>query len=421
MKHKKLFISLTAVISFFVALSIFLGVWFLADTYESFAKSFSKEFAIPGLDEGAVPQGMGNCEFAYDLKDEDGVIISKKQQYFFISAYMVDKSPSRIYVTGAVTGYVGYVTMKNLDGTDYTGHCGGIAANGNGSTVWVTGENTVYVAKSSLYEGNEYAYTVQEILDKALGKVTDGDGNTDRAIHFTSAFDANCSASFCYYYDDPNSGSLSADKLYVGEFYRKGNYKTDESHHLTTPKGYKNHAFMYEYQVSSDSTAEYGLSTLNSTNYATVDNDVPRIYKIYSIPELVQGVAVAGSNIVLSQSYGLANSEITLYDNTKVNASAVNYVDKCKPFAYNGVYETNGGVQTQYYDNSTSLKLYYVDKNDNEMLKTNYSIPSMSEGLCSVATTSNTRVYVLFESSGKKYRLFVRERLSDVYSVRIKN
>ncbi|MDE7264736.1 MAG: hypothetical protein K2N52_00475, partial [Clostridia bacterium] len=215
MKHKKLLISLTVVISFFVALFIFLGVWFFADKYEDFEKNFSKEFAIPGLGNGAVPQGMGNCEIAYDLKDDEGVIISKKQQYFFISAYMVDGSPSRIYVTGGDTGYIGYVTMKNVDGTDYKGHCGGIAANNNGSVVWVTGENTVFVAKSSLYEGNDYTNTATEIIEKALGKVADENGNVDRAINFTATFDANCSASFCYYYDDPNYSSLSYDKLYV--------------------------------------------------------------------------------------------------------------------------------------------------------------------------------------------------------------
>ena len=74
----------------------------------------------------------------------------------------------------------------------------------------------------------------------------------------------------------------------------------------------------------------------------------------------------------------------------------------------------------QYYD-TTSLKIYYLDYNDGEMLKTDYSIPSMSEGLCTVATTNNTKVYVLFESAGKKYRTFVREQLKNVYSIRVKN
>ena len=41
-----------------------------------------------------------------------------------------------------------------------------------------------------------------------------------------------------------------------------------------------------------------------------------------------------------------------------------------------------------------------------------YSIPSMSEGLC----TLEGRVYVLFESGAKKYSPFVRQVLKNVYS-----
>ena len=43
MKRKKLFISLTAILSFIIALSIFLGVWYLGDRYEVFEKDFTKE------------------------------------------------------------------------------------------------------------------------------------------------------------------------------------------------------------------------------------------------------------------------------------------------------------------------------------------------------------------------------------------
>lgn len=421
MKRKKLFISLTAILSFIIALSIFLGVWYLGDRYEVFEKDFTKEFEIPGLREGAVPQGMGNCELSYNLKDENGNTVSNGQQYFFISAYMTDGSPSRIYVTGGDTGYVGYVTMKNTDGTDYTGHCGGIAANNNGSTVWVTGEGTVYVARSSENKDNDYNNTATEIIEKAQGKIKDENGNVDRAINFTASFDANCNADFCYYYDDPRYVSLSYDKLYVGEFYRKGAYETDGAHRVTTPNGYKNYAFMYEYAVNSDATSKYGLTTLSTTNATNLNEEVPRIYSIFSIPEKVQGMAVAGNNILLSQSYGLANSAITVFDKNKAMSKSDKYKElKGKDFAYKGVYITAGGKQIQYYD-STELKVYYLDCNDKEMLKQTYSIPSMSEGLCTVSTANSSRVYVLFESASKKYKTFVREQLSNVYSVRIKN
>ncbi len=403
MKRKKLFISLTVILSFFIALSIFLGVWFYADKYESFDKNFSKEFAIPGLKDGAVPQGMGNCELS-NVKDKDGNVISAKQQYFFITAYMVDGSPSRIYVTGGDTGYIGYVTMKNVDGTDYTGHCGGIAMNSNGSIVWVTGESTVYVAKSSDNKDNDYTVTANEIIDKALGKVTGEDGEIDRAVKFTAQFDANCNADFCYYYNDPKY----SNRLFVGEFYRKGNYETDASHRLTTPNGYKNTAFAYEYAINTGN--KYGLTPLSESSL-NEENQVPRIYSIYSIPEKVQGFAIAGDNIVLSQSYGLSNSHITVYDKTKVTASKTTF----EHFEYAGIKQISGAG---YY---ADITMYTVDYNDKDMLKQDYSIPSMSEGLCTVVSANSAKVYVLFESAGKKYNLFVREQLPDVYSIRIKN
>ena len=77
MKHTKLFISLTAVFSVLIFIAVFLIVWFAGDSYPDLRKNFRKEFSIPGLDEGAVPQGMG----VYQTDD---------QSYFLITAYMTD-------------------------------------------------------------------------------------------------------------------------------------------------------------------------------------------------------------------------------------------------------------------------------------------------------------------------------------------
>ena len=432
MKHKKLFISLTAVLSVILFLAVFLFTWYLLDFYPDFNKDFRKEFEIPGLDDGAVPQGFSTCSATHETTDADGKKTSETRQYYFISAYMVDGSPSRLYVTGDKEGYIGYVTMKDLTGNEIKGHCGGVAI--NGSTLWVADGKTVYVAKASAeYKSKNIA---REIIEKAAYSqnpvVENDDGTTETKefnISFTSSFNANCNASFLFYYDDSRYSSVTYDRLYVGEFYRKGNYETHETRHLKTPGGYKNTAFMYEYNVSSSSDNKYGLVTL-SDDTLDEESKVPKIQKIFSLPEQIQGVAFSrrkgyGTNdgmLVLSQSYGLKNSHLLCFDWAKVtaNANAVSYTNLHEDsFAYEGIFKKVGDKQIKYTDNS--LKVYYVDKGNKDMFVNDYSIPSMSEGMCvftppKANDTASVRIYVLFESAGKKYNKFVRERLENVYS-----
>ena len=428
MKRKKLFISLVSVLSVVVFLGMFLLVWFVGAIYPDF-KNFKKEFAIPGLDEGAVPQGMGTYTSSYEITDESGTTTSHTQQYFFISAYMADGSPSRLYVVGAETGYVGYVTMKNLDGSDFYGHCGGVAT--NGYTLWVTGESNVYVAKASEAYSKANKNVTREIVDKAarikLGS-TDSDEDYDFSVKFTASFKANCNASFCYYYDDPKYSSVTYDRLYIGEFYRKGNYETDASHRIKTPSGYKNTAFMYEYNVTSSSSNDYGLTTISQDTGLTDKDLVPKIQKVFSLPEKIQGVAFSGKStysasdgmLILSESYGLANSHLLCFDYKEIANSSEKYSTVAGTnFTYEGVTRKIGSNEIPYTD--SSLYLYYVDKNDRDMFVNDYSIPCMSEGMCVITPTSSSnppvhRVFVLFESAGKKYNRFVRTQLKNVYS-----
>ena len=422
MKHKKLFISLVAVATVAIFFAVFLMIWFFGDRYEDFADNFRQEFEIAGLKDGATPQGITAFTANYDDTDADGKPVTRSQQYFFVSAYMKDGSPSRIYVTGDKTGYVGYVTMKTQEGEDFYGHCGGIAT--NGGTLWVTGENKVHVAKASKEYSDARKNITREIVERAASADPE-----QKYVTFTAEFNANCNASYIYYFDDPRYTSQTYDRLYVGEFYRAGNYKTDEKHKLTTPAGYKNNAFMYEYNVSSSSENKYGLVTIDNDELDE-ENKVPRIQRIFSLPEKIQGVAFSGrtgygSNdglLVLSQSYALANSHLLCFDYKTVIGSSKKYNSKDvagESFVYDGVYKTIGSSKVPYTDET--LNLYYVDLNDKAMFVKDYSIPSMSEGLCVVTpnTSGNgprSRVYVLFESATKKYGLFVREQLKHVYS-----
>ena len=400
MKHKKLFISLVAVATVAIFFAVFLMIWFFGDRYEDFADNFRQEFEIAGLKDGATPQGITAFTANYDDTDADGKPVTRSQQYFFVSAYMKDGSPSRIYVTGDKTGYVGYVTMKTQEGEDFYGHCGGIAT--NGGTLWVTGENKVHVAKASKEYSDARKNITREIVERAASADPE-----QKHVTFTAEFNANCNASYIYYFDDPRYTSQTYDRLYVGEFYRAGNYKTDEKHKLTTPAGYKNNAFMYEYNVSSSSENKYGLVTIDNDELDE-ENKVPRIQRIFSLPEKIQGVAFSGrtgygSNdglLVLSQSYALANSHLLCFDYKTVIGSSKKYNSKDvagESFIYDGVYKTIGSSKVPYTDET--LNLYYVDLNDKAMFVKDYSIPSMSEGLCVVTpnTSGNgprSRVYV---------------------------
>ena len=433
MKHKKLFISLTAVLAVFVFLGIFIFFWFVGDSYEDFEK-FRKEFAIEGLDDGAVPQGLAEYYADYQEVGEDGKTVTKKQHYFLTSAYMTDGSPSRIYVRGSVSGYIGYVTMENIDGTLHTGHVGGIAT--NSSRLWLTDGDSVLVAKASKEYENQNI--LREIVDKAAKNSELKKGEERLTIKFTASFKTNGKAAYLYYFHDPRYTTTSYDRLYVGEFYRSGNYETDKTHHATTPEGYKNTSFMYEYRVDYNSSNEYGLYVINQDKVKLVDAngenvDVPQIQKIYSLPEKIQGVAFSGrasygtsnGTLILSQSYGLANSHILCFDWNQVNTAKNNskkYLTLAKnSFAYNGVYTVNPstGKNNPYTD--PDLIVYFVDMNNKEMLLNDYSVPSMSEGMCTVTIQGSgnnpqDRVYVLFESGSKKYSAFTRRSMKNVYS-----
>lgn len=414
MKHKKLFVTLTAVLTVILALVIFLMIWFWGDKYnggsdfEGFG-DFRAEFAIPGLDDGAVPQGITTYRTTYTVPatDEEGneTEEQKSQDYFFISAYL-DNKPSRIYVVGKETGEVGYVTLKNEDGSDFTGHCGGIATNGH--TLWIASDSKIFVART------KSPSTTDNIARNIIAAAGASDSE-DKAIQFTASFHANCNASFLYYYDEDGGQSSypsSSDRLYVGEFYRSGNYETDKKHQVTTPNGDKNTSFAYEYTVST-SDDNFGLAPISSSSPGKDSKDrvVPQIQKIFSLPSEIQGFARTANGIVLSQSYGLKNSRIYYYkfnwsSPTSSDNSSQSYATfaETDSFVYEGAYFASGAP---YKD--TSLRIYFID----DASKINdYSIPCMSEGLC----TLNGRVYVLFESYAHKYKPFVRQALKNVYS-----
>lgn len=345
-KNKPLFISIVSVLTLVCLISVFVFVWFFGDSYKDFENDFNKTFLIEDWDSGMVPQGLAN---------------SNSNKYVYISAYMQDGSPSRLYVYERTTVdgttdylYKGYVTMNygtektfladeylaEFAGTAYAGHAGGVCT--DGTKMWIAGcDGYVYVMELADVKA---AY-------EDFGEVT-----------FTDAFAVDNRADFCYYY---------SSTLYVGEFYRSGKYETEKSHYYD-----KNKAIYLAFDV-------------NNKNSRGVE-DVKPEYAV-SIPNKIQGMAIANGYIVLSQSYAMSNSHVYIYDDDATKSA-------------NSV-----GTMTINYGTSTAdIPLYCV----NDYLLKDYKLPAMSEGMC----VYGSNVYIMFENNSTKYKAIAREKNEYVYS-----
>jgi hypothetical protein len=369
LKLKKWQIALICVLAFVFAISVFVLVWYFGDRYKDFDE-FTEELEIPALDEGFAPQGM-----------------TYYSNYFFISGYMNDGSASRVYVVYRTTsndknvytnrGYATFTIPNNTSdststaSTTFTGHAGGIAT--NGTTVWIASDGYVYVFKysdlSSLCSSSSTADSTKE-------------------ISFYTSFNANCNASFAYYY---------SNTLYIGEFYRAGNYETAQSHHFTDDNGTEYKALYFEFTTSTNTTT-YPAGIISAKKGADDKNlGISPNYAV-AIPDRIQGMAICNNTIVFSQSYGVSASHLLTYSYSSSRSSYL--TDSGKTVAVN---ENSSGNNASKYD----VPVYFLNEQVND-----YVIPCMSEGLA----TYSSKVYVLFESGATKYRPWVRESLKNVYS-----
>ncbi|MDE6411284.1 MAG: hypothetical protein K2L02_01955 [Clostridia bacterium] len=251
---KRAFIALAIILAVFFALFIFLMIWFLGAKYPDFKSVSKEEFEIQGLKEGISPQGLSALpeDAEYD---------------FAMSGYMVDKSPSRVYLIKSGTDEAKYFTLKTKEGKEVNSHFGGVTAT----------KNYILIA-----DGKKI---VRVRLEDALS------AENGAAVEIYDELKTDINVAFCYYYEEENL-------LFAGEFYREKNYKTDESHHLEKD-GETNYAFIYAYNADESAFGD--------------ENNKP--VSILSVRGLVQGVAVTGDKIYLSCSYGLADSKLYVYSN----------------------------------------------------------------------------------------------------------
>lgn len=224
-------------------------------------KNSEKAFVIPGLSDGMTHQGL-----AYNADRDE----------FLITGYRSDGAGSQIsIVSRSEKTEVKRLTLMTESGEPFTSHVGGISLY----------KNCVFVA-----DGCGIATFSLDDINAAEDKET---------VKAVSSFDTET--------DNDSLGvafiHVDGDSLFVGEFYREENYKTPDSHKITTAAGDSNTALILEYTLSGDG---FDLSE-NAT-----------LKRAYSVTGLVQGMCTDGDGrIYLSTSYGMAFSHIYVYENPK--------------------------------------------------------------------------------------------------------
>ena len=211
----------------------------------------------PGLYDGFACQGI--C-----ADEESGKI--------FVSGYMMDDSASRIYVTDENNDSY-YVSVKGMDGKDFTGHSGGLALCGN----------VIYIASDDAL----HFIWLDDILNADNGET----------VSIYERVKVNNQASFVYVDDN---------YIYVGEFHNGKQYITehpyndpDEGMHYAIVSRYLQGEFAPGGEIDREATPD----------------------RIYSIRNKVQGICFEGGKVVMSTSYGLTDSIYYIYDEGRATYS----------------------------------------------------------------------------------------------------
>lgn len=311
------------IVSSVLALLIVTFVWWYFGGSIGELKKAKKEFLIPGLDDGFVPQG---------------IVYLSCYKKFLISGYMQDHSLSRVYVINSQTGEVEkFVTFVLPSGVGYFGHAGGIAGNCN----------DCYLSS----EGKIFHFFASDVF-----------ASTNGVVKIVDVMETKNGADFCY---------VSGGYLFVGEFYKLAKFKTDVSHHIKLSDKEINHSLVFGFKLKEGE--KFGLAS-----------SVPE--KAISIPDLVQGMVISGKKIFVSRSYGVARSELLTYENVLLQKTQ-NYV----------------------YFGENQVPLFVLSSKN--LQKTRY-LPEMAEEI----ELFDGKLYVVFESASKKYKLFTRTRINYVFS-----
>jgi len=179
--------------------------------------------------------------------------------------------------------------------------------------------------------------------------VIDSDNDSTRVI---GSFDAYNNADFCYVYND---------QLYIGEYYHSLKYRTDPSHHLTTPAGEKNNALITVFDLATG--GQFGVDAIPT--------------KAYSITGAVQGMCITDNGeFALSTSVFFLSSRLYFY-----NYDAVHYIQ-----------------DNTFFIDGKPVPLYFMD---NDTFTRTMVVPPKAEGIDCYGNT----VYIVFESASNRFVL----------------
>ena len=229
-------------------------------------KQSKKSFVIPWSNKGYIAQGI-----TYDLASGN----------FYLTGYMKDGSASPILVVNKKSGkLVNLVRMSNPDGSDYTGHAGGLALMNGKLYVAGSQDGCFYVFKKSAVDkaAKESYLSYSEVLDLKKG------GDSIKVAYCTT-----------------NKGLI-----YAGEFYRNPPYILSEDHKVNTQDGLQ-HALAVGFEINPD----------GKTSTAKL---------AYSIPDQIQGICFEENCLYLTSSWGLGKSFVYKYDLNKISQSGTKLV-----------------------------------------------------------------------------------------------
>lgn len=327
-KQKALKITLTTLGIILGIVILALGIVRLGEKliFNDFYQNADKEFKMPGTADGLVQQGMTYLE---------------DKEIFLVAGYMSNGSASMVYVLDKNGEITNKVSLKNADGSDYTGHTGGIEVYKN--CVYIT-EGT----KDKDYDGGLDVFPLDQILNDTEAVCA------DRVKTF----------------NNPSCVKIYKGYMLVGEFYREVDYETLDSHRITTPAGDKNTALITVFKIDDSNTDNCYVSNTPVAGISTTG--------------AVQGIeTINDEKIVLSTSWGLSKSQLYVYDMDKV-----------------GTANREATLVLGPDDNSTqddvSIKIYHLDSTS---LDQTIEAPPMSEEMVCL----NNELYILNESACNKY------------------